>query len=124
VKRYLALAALTTAAALALALASGPASKPAALLGAALAAGTAFASLLGFGLVGRSPVRPLQKALAVFVVMFLVRLVAVAAGLVVAWKAGWSVPAYAIAFFAPYFVFLAIEGGLVHALGRQQGRTA
>lgn len=122
-KRTLVLAALTAAAALGLALASGAAAPPA-LLGAALAVSTAFVSLLGLARVGRSRHRPLQKALAVFVAVFLVRLVAVALGLIAAWKAGWSVTAFVVAFFVPYFVFTAIEGGFVHALGRQQGRTA
>jgi hypothetical protein len=120
--RYLTLAAIVAATALAIA-AVVPASAPA-LLGAGIAAGTALASIAAFGLTGRSPSRPIQKALAVFVGMFLVRLVLVALGLLAVRRSGGSPLAFVIAFFVPYFVFAAIEGGFVHSLGRRMGRTA
>ena len=74
--------------------------------------------------MGRSPVRPLQKALAIFVVMFLVRILLVALGVVAVVRGGGSVLAFATAFFVPYFIFAAIEGSYVHALGRGIGKTA
>ncbi len=119
--RYLLLAAIAAATALAIA-AVVPASGPA-LLGAGISAGTALASLLAFGLLGGGP-RPLQRALAIFVGAFLVRLVLVALGLVAVQRAGQSALAFVIAFFVPYFVFAAIEGGYVHSLGRTTGKTA
>ncbi len=94
------------------------------LIGAAIASLTALASLAGFRLLGRSGSRPLQRALAVFVGMFLVRLVLVALGLIHVTRSGESAVAFAVAFFVPYFAFAAIEGSYVHALGRSVGRTA
>jgi len=121
VTRYYLLAAIAAATALAIS-ALVPASGPA-LLGAGIAAGTALASLAAFGLFG-SGEKPMQRALAIFVAMFLVRLVLMALGLVVVHRAGQSLLAFVVAFFVPYFVFAAIEGGAVHALGRNQGKTA
>jgi hypothetical protein len=123
VTRHFLLAALIAGLALSAGLLAGPAS-PAALLGSGIAAGTALASLAAFGIFGRSRSRPLQRALAVFVGMFLVRLVLVALGLLHVHRAGGSVIAFVIAFFVPYFAFVAIEGGLVHALGRRAGNPA
>jgi hypothetical protein len=120
--RYLALAAIVAATSLAIA-AVVPASGPA-LLGAGIASGTALASIAAFGLTGRSAARPIQKALAVFVAMFLVRLVLLALGLVAVLRAGASPLAFTVAFFVPYFAFTAIEGGFVHSQGRRMGRTA
>jgi hypothetical protein len=122
VTRYLTLALIAAAAALAVA-AAVPDAR-AALPGAAIAAATGLLSLFGLRLAGASPGKPLQKALAVFVVMFLVRLVLVALGLVAVHRLGGSPIAYVVAFFVPYFVFAAIEGGYVHALGRRMGKTA
>jgi hypothetical protein len=122
VNRHLALAALVAAAGIAVALAT-PAALPA-LLGVGIAALTGFASLLGFRHTARSAGKPVQRALAVFVVMFLVRLVLVALGLVAVHRLGESAIAFVVAFFVPYFAFAAIEGGYVHALGKNPGRTA
>ncbi|HEY7724242.1 MAG TPA: hypothetical protein VH880_02835 [Anaeromyxobacteraceae bacterium] len=121
--RHFLLAVLVAALALSAALLAGPAS-PAALLGSGIAAGTALASLAAFRAFARSPSKPLQRALAVFVAMFLVRLVLVALGLLHVHRAGGSVVAFVVAFFVPYFAFVAIEGGLVHALGRRAGSPA
>jgi len=119
--RYLALAAIAAAAALAIA-ALVPASGPA-LLGAGIASGTALASLAAFGLLGNGS-RPMQRALGIFVAMFLVRMVLVALGLWAVHRAGQSALAFVVAFFLPYFIFAAIEGGYVHALGRRLGKPA
>ncbi len=117
--RHLLAAALVAA----LALSTGAAAGAGALLGAAIASLTALASLAGFRLLGRSGSKPLQKALLVFVAMFLVRLVLLALGLVHVTRAGESAVAFAVAFFVPYFAFAAIEGSYVHALGRSLGKT-
>jgi len=121
VTRYLLLAAIAAATALAIA-AVVPASGSA-LLGAGIAAGTALASLLAFAFLGNGA-KPMQRALAIFVATFLVRMVLVALGLWAVHRAGGSLLAFVVAFFLPYFVFAAIEGGAVHALGRNTGRTA
>ncbi len=94
------------------------------LAGAAIASSTGLASLLAFQLLGRPRVKPLQRALAVFAVMFVVRLVLVGLGLVRVTRAGGSPVAFVVAFFVPYFAFAAIEGSYVHALGRSPGKTA
>lgn len=110
-------------AALALGLGSA-AGHGAGLAGAAIASLTALASLAGFRLLSPSASKPLQRALLVFVVVFLLRLVLVALGLIHVSRAGESVVAFVVAFFVPYFAFAAIEGSYVHALGRSPGRTA
>ena len=119
--RHLLAAALVAALALSLGAAAG---ASAGLAGAAIASLTALASLAGFRLLGRSGSKPLQKALLVFVAMFLVRLVLVALGLLQVTRAGESAVAFVVAFFVPYFAFAAIEGSYVHALGRSTGKTA
>ena len=121
--RHAIVAVLVAAAAIGLAALAGP-GRLAALVGAGISTATALATLAAFARVGRSDVRPLQKALAVFVVMFLVRIVLVALGVVAVVRGGGSVAAFAVAFFVPYFIFAAIEGSYVHALGRGIGKTA
>jgi hypothetical protein len=121
VTRHLVVAALVAALAVGIGAAAG---HGAGLVGAAIASLTALASLAGFRWLGRSARKPLQRALLVFVVMFLVRLVLVALGLVHVTRAGESVTAFVVAFFVPYFAFAAIEGSYLHALGRSLGRTA
>jgi len=123
VNRHAILAALVAAAALGLSALAGQ-GRRAALIGAGISSVTALATLAAFARVGRSPVRPMQKALAIFVVMFLVRIVLVALGVVAVARGGDSILAFATAFFVPYFVFTAIEGSYVHALGRGIGKTA
>ncbi|HEY6106185.1 MAG TPA: hypothetical protein VIV59_09410 [Anaeromyxobacteraceae bacterium] len=119
--RHLLAAALVAALALGLGAAAG---AGAGLTGAALASLTALVSLAGHRLLGRSSSRPLQRALLVFVGTFLLRLVLVALGLIHVTRAGESVIAFVVAFFVPYFVFAAIEGSFLHALGRSMGKTA
>jgi len=73
----------------------------------------------------RPPRRPaLQATLAVFAVVFLLRLFLVGAGVAVVARAGASAIAFVVAFFVPYFAFVAIEGSYVHALGRRMRKTA
>jgi hypothetical protein len=123
VNRHAILAVLVAAAALGLSALAGQ-GRRAALIGAGISSGTALASLLAFARLGRSPVKPMQKALAIFVVMFLVRIVLVAVGAIAVARGGGSILAFAAAFFVPYFIFAAIEGSYVHALGRGIGKTA
>jgi hypothetical protein len=121
--RHALAAALVAAAALGCAALSGQSRRPA-LIGAGISSLTAFASLFAFARLARSPVAPLQKGLAVFVGMFLVRLALVALGTVAVARGGGNVFAFVIAFFVPYFVFAAIEGSYLQALGRQLGKAA
>jgi len=122
VTRYTMLTALVATAALGLSLAAGQ-GRRSALLGAGISSLTAFASLAAFALFGRRG-RPMQRALAIFVAMFLLRLLLVSAGLVAVVRSGDSAVPFVIAFFVPYFVFTAIEGAAVQALGRGMGKTA
>jgi len=123
VKGHLFAAAAVAALALGAALFAGPARRPA-LIGAAIASATGLASLWGFRRFGRSPRRPVQSALAVFVVVFLVRILLVAGGVALVARAGESAVAFVVAFFVPYFAFTAIEGSFVRALNRGMGKPA
>lgn len=120
--RTFALTLLVTALAAGLALALP--NTRASLLGVAIASGTALASLGAHRLLGGSGGKPVQRALAVFAVMFLARIVLVALGVVLVHRMHESAVAFVTAFFVPYFAFTAIEGGYLHALGRQQGKPA
>ena len=122
-KGHVLAAAAVTALALGVALLAGEARLPA-LLGAAIATGTGLASLAAIGLVDRTAGRPMQATLAVFAAAFGVRLVLVGAGVAVVARAGASAVAFVVAFFVPYFAFVAIEGSYVHALGRRMRKTA
>jgi hypothetical protein len=123
-KSHLVAAAFVAALALGLALLAGDAAQRPALIGAAIASGTALASLYAFGHFASGPHRPLQRALVVFGVTFLARLLLVGAGVAAVARTGGSVVAFVVAFFVPYFVFTAIEGSYVSALGRRQGKPA
>jgi hypothetical protein len=123
VKGHVLAAAAVTALALGVALLAGEARLPA-LLGAAIATGTGLASLAAIGLVDRAAGRPMQATLAVFAAAFLLRLVLVGAGVAVVARAGASAVAFVVAFFVPYFAFVAIEGSFVHALGRKMRKPA
>ncbi len=94
-----------------------------ALVGATISGATALASILALGKVGNGP-KPVQRALAVLTVGFLVRIVLVALGVVYVQRAGESIFGFVIAFFVPYFVFAAVEGLFVHSLNRGTGPTA
>jgi hypothetical protein len=122
-KRHLLAALAVAALALGLAFLSGDARRPA-LIGAAIASATAIATLVAFDQFGRGGSRPLQRALAIFGVMFLARLLLVPAGLLAVTRASESVVAFVVAFFVPFFVFTAIEGSAVASLGRGEGKPA
>jgi hypothetical protein len=76
--------------------------------------------------LGRSAraARPIQLALAVVVAGFLLRLVLVALGTVAVVRAGASVIAFVVAFFVPFFLFVALEATYLHTLRRAPGTTA
>jgi hypothetical protein len=89
----------------------------AALVGAAIASFTGLAAMAGIRLTARTA-KPVQAALAVVAVGFLVRLVLLALGTVAVVKASASVAAFVVAFFLPFFVFAALEAAYVHSLRR------
>jgi hypothetical protein len=105
------------------ALAAG-AHRKGALVGAAISGATALGSIVAMGRLARSGQKPVQRALAVMTIAFLVRIVLVALGLFAVVRAGESVVAFVVAFFVPYFVFAAVEGAFVHSLSRGSGPTA
>jgi hypothetical protein len=104
------------------ALAAG-AHRRGALLGAGISGATAVASIIALARFGRGA-RPVQRALAVLTVTFLVRIVLVALGVFAVLRAGESIIGFVVAFFVPYFVFAAVEGFYVHSLTRGTGPTA
>jgi hypothetical protein len=113
--------AAVTAVAIGASLLVGPHRKGA-LVGTATASSTAFASLLLMGRSARAR-KPMNAALAVMVLIFLVRIVLVSLGTALTARAGESVVAFIVAFFVPYFIFAAIEGCYLHSL-RGTGPTA
>jgi hypothetical protein len=94
-----------------------------ALLGATISGSTALASIVALARFGRGP-KPVQRALAVLTVTFLVRILLVALGVVLVQRAGESIIGFVVAFFVPYFVFATVEGLFVHSLNRGTGPTA
>jgi hypothetical protein len=104
------------------ALAAG-AHRRGALIGATISGVTALGSMLALARFGRGP-KPVQRALAILTVGFLLRIVLVALGVVAVARGGESIIGFVVAFFVPYFVFAAVEGLYVHSLGRETGPTA
>ena len=105
-----------------LALAAG-AHRRGALVGATISGATALASIVALGKLSHGS-KPVQRALAVMTVTFLVRILLVALGVVLVTRAGESIVGFVVAFFVPYFVFAAVEGLFVHSLNRGTGPTA
>lgn len=99
------------------------ADRRAALMGSGIASLTAVASIWAIARASRGARKPVQAALLVFTVFFLVRILLVALGTALVARSGLNVLAFVAAFFAPYFVFSAIEGAFVHSLARS-GTTA
>ena len=83
---------------------------------------TGLASLYAIGRAGRNGARS-GGALAV-VAMFLARIGLVGLDVAVGGGRGQSVPAFVVAFFVPYFIFTAIEGAYLRALGAPPGEAA
>ena len=100
---------------------SGP-YRRGALVGASSVSLSAFASMVLVQRGARAR-KPLQMALLVMTVMFLLRIVLVALGTVLVVRAGESIIAFIVAFFVPFFIFAAIEGWYLHSL-RGTGPTA
>jgi hypothetical protein len=93
-----------------------------ATVGATISGVTALGSILMVGRGARGP-KPVQAALAVMTVAFLVRILLVALGTVLVARAGASIVAFVVAFFVPFFVFAAVEAAYVHSL-RGAGKAA
>ena len=118
--RYLTFAAILAIAVTGAALAAGP-YRYGAFAGAASSSATALASLLfmqrGVRRSGHRARQAVRSALLVVGVMFVARVLVVAAATFAVAMAGSSaVVAFVIAFFVPYFAFAAIEGAYVHSL--------
>jgi hypothetical protein len=109
--------ALVALASVAIAFAAGP-DHVAAPLGATLASATGLGSTLLMGRAASVARKPVQAALLVFAVFFLLRLVLVGSATVVVVRFGWNVVAFVVAFFVPYFVLSALEGAYLHSLRR------
>jgi hypothetical protein len=122
VTKHLALTAFIAAGTVAAALASGPHRKGA-LVGAISSSVTAVASLL-FMQRGSRARKPLQAAMAVMAVMFLVRIVVVGVGTAAVVRGGESVVGFIVAFFVPFFIYAAIEIAWLLGLSRGPGPTA
>lgn len=118
--RHLALCIAFSAAAVALALLSGAHRRPA-LIGAASASFTALGSMVAMARFARVGAKPVQAALAVMAVAFLVRILLVALGTALVVRSGESVVAFVLAFFVPYFAFAVLEAAFVHSLRRGTG---
>ncbi len=113
--RHLALSLAIAAVTIALALASGV-HRRAALVGAVSSSFAAVGSLLAMIRFASSRVKPVQAALGVMAVAFLLRIVLVGLGTALVVRSGESVLAFVVAFFVPYFVFSAVEGAYLHSL--------
>jgi hypothetical protein len=122
VTRHLAITLAVAAASIALALLSGSSRRPA-LVGAATASFAGVGSLLAMARFARSGGKPVQAALAVMAIAFLVRILLVALGTALVVRSGENVIAFVLAFFVPYFAFAAVEAAFVHSL-RGTGPTA
>jgi hypothetical protein len=121
VKHQLVTAAIAVAT-VALALAAG-AHRRAALVGATISGFTAMGSILAMARSSRAK-KPMQAALAVMTVTFLVRLVLVSVGTILVARAREDAIAFVVAFFVTYFVYAAVEASFVHSLSRGTGPTA
>lgn len=91
-----------------------------ALLGSTISGTTALLSMLCIARAARAK-RPMQAALLVVTVAFLLRIVLVALGTAFAVSSGKTVLAFVVSFFIPFFVFAALEVGHVHSLRHGTG---
>ncbi len=98
--------------------------RRAALVGAAVAGASAVAEIFLMGFAARRAAKPVQAAWIVFTATFLVRLVLVGVATIVVGRAGWTVFAFVIGFFVPFFVLSAIEWAFLHSLRRLPGTPA
>jgi hypothetical protein len=95
-----------------------------ALLGAGISGATGLLSMRAMARFAGRAQKPVQQALAVVALGFLVRLLLVALGTVLVVKTGQSVAGFVSAFFVVYFVLAGIEGAYVQRLGRRTGASA
>jgi hypothetical protein len=95
-----------------------------ALLGAGISGATGLLSMRAMARFAGRARKPVQQALAVVALGFLVRLLLVALGTVLVVKTGQSVAGFVSAFFVVYFVLAGIEGAYVQHLGRRIGASA
>jgi hypothetical protein len=123
VTRHLVIACVLAAVAIGLASFSGAARRPA-LIGATSASFTAVGSLLAMARFARVGSKPVQAALAVMAVAFLLRIVLVGLGTALVVRSSESVVAFVVAFFVPYFAFAAVEASYLHSLRQGTGPTA
>lgn len=100
-----------------LSLLAGDYRRPA-VAGALISGVTAVGSIFAMGLASRTAQKPVQRALLVLVLVFLVRLVLLGVGTVLVASGAGQAVAFVIAFFVPYFAFVALEGAFVHSLRR------
>jgi hypothetical protein len=96
--------------------------RDAALIGATATGITGVISILAMARAARTPRHATRNALAVVVVLFLVRIVLVALGTVQVGRAGAI--AFIIYFFVPYFAFTVFEGAFLHSLRSSPGTPA
>jgi hypothetical protein len=122
--RYQAFAAALALVVIALALVSGASYRRGAAIGAGISSLTALGSLFAMSRAARRAEQRLKDALVVWGVAFLVRILLVAVGVAVVARGGESVAAFIVAFFVPYFLFVAIEAAYLHSLRRPPGTTA
>ena len=122
--KHQAIAAALAAAFIAGALASGSAYNRPATLGAGIASLSAIASLFAMGRSARRAEKQMKGALVVMVVFFLLRLLLVVVGAAVVVRGGDSIVPFIVAFFVPYFVFVAVEASFLHSLRRTPGSNA
>ncbi len=120
--KYPLVTAAIAVASVAIALAAGS-HRRAALVGVAISGVSALASILAMGHTQRAR-RPMQAALAVMTVTFLVRLVLVSIGTILVARGSEDAIAFVISFFVTYFVYVAVEARFVHTLSRGTGPTA
>jgi len=88
-----------------------------AAVGAAIAGFTGLLSVVAIRLTARTS-KPVQAALLVVAVGFLVRLVLLGLGTLAVVRASASVAAFVVAFFVTFFAFAALEAAYVHSLRR------
>jgi hypothetical protein len=93
---------------------------PGALVGAGIAGVTGLGTMLAIGRTAGAR-KPMQAALAIMTLGFLVRLLLVALGTVLVARSGESVFAFVIAFFVPFFVFAGLEAAHLHSLRHGTG---
>lgn len=91
-----------------------------ALIGATTAGATALVAMLAIGRTAGAR-KPVQAALAIMTIVFLVRIMLVALGTALVVSTGQSVVAFVIAFFVPFFVFAGLEAAHVHSLRHGTG---